>query len=107
MPLRQRDHWGSHMWAFIHTITIIDFDDSETNQRMAEPVLHALKGITMPCHHCQKHYDDHLETLDKVNMGTSMALFKWGWEFHNQINKKLGKQPLAYEHAVALWAKEI
>lgn len=46
MPLRQRDHWGSHLWAYLHTITLIDYDDSETNQRMSEPILPVLHLCT-------------------------------------------------------------
>ena len=108
MPLRQRDHWGSHLWAYLHTITLIDYDDSETNQRMSEPILPVLKQLTTPCHKCNAHYKAYVEeTLHKVNLSTSMALFKWGWELHNQINRKHQKEEISYDTAVALWAKEI
>jgi len=45
MKFIPKDHWGIHLWGFIHTITIIDYDKIDDNvlrNKHAIAVLHLL-----------------------------------------------------------------
>ena len=44
----------------------------------------------IPCKHCRKEWNESLQFLDKLDLNISMSLFKWSWEEHNKVNKKLG-----------------
>jgi hypothetical protein len=94
IEMRPRYHWGPSLWKFIHTITIIDFVD----------VISILHGIIamMPCKKCIQSYQDFLQCIGPAQY-ERMELFRYGIEYHNIINKKLGKAVISYQDAVDLW----
>lgn len=109
MPYREKQKWGTFIWGFLHTITIIDFDDSNTNKKFGEEKIKIIKELrnTIPCKHCIKIYDLYLDKLNNININESMALFKWGWELHNSVNSKLTKNEISYEEALNIWTSKI
>lgn len=109
MPLRRpADAWGTHLWGFIHTLTVIDFEP-EMNEIHQRRVIQNLKAIpdVFPCAMCLPTYQEALAKLDPLPLRESMVLFKWSWELHNAVNKKLSKPDLSYEDAIKRWTKEI
>jgi enoyl reductase-like protein len=103
--MRPRYHWGTSLWKFIHTITLIDFDDPDVQQRQVTEVISILHGILaiMPCKKCIESYQEFLQSID-ASHSERMALFRHGVAYHNQVNQKLGKPQMSYEDAVALWS---
>lgn len=69
--------WGTTLWSFIHTITILDFDDPDTQQRMTEPIIENLRGISaiIPCKKCAAHYD----TFSKPRLINEIDLEEWNY----------------------------
>jgi len=106
--LRPKLQWGASLWAFIHTITVVDSTDPHTVERMSLPCMANLRALTdsIPCHRCADTYRAHLALLPDPGSGPlkAMALFEWGWKVHNAVNAKLGRPEMTYEDAVAAWA---
>ena len=102
--------WGATLWPFIHTITIIDFVDPDTQRRMTEPIIENLRGISavIPCKSCAAHYNAFFQTeIDKRNRFGRMELFYLFVDFHNTINQKLRKPIVSHADALLLWTKMV
>lgn len=99
---RPKDHWGPHLWGYIHTICIIDF---ENNSEYVEKTIRNLIELThaIPCPKCIELYIDHLQKLDTIDKTESMVLFKWSVELHNAVNRKMRKSEMSYEDALKEW----
>ena len=69
MSFRQKDHWGTYLWGFIHTISIVDM---EHNLDYNKSALAQLKGLvnSIPCEKCKMHYKQDLEILDRLDFLT-------------------------------------
>lgn len=108
MPFREKGNWGIHLWGFIHTISIIDFQSDQNlihNSRAKE----CLKNITntIPCDKCKNLYTEYLLKLDELDMSQSMVLFNWSIDLHNAVNKKHNKPEWTYEMAQKQWCNII
>lgn len=107
MSFRQRDNWGTHLWAFIHTITIIDLgQDNRKHNSDALQVLYGLQNC-IPCVKCRQKYVNYLEKLADVNLDERMVLFRWSVDLHNEVNSKLNKEQMSYEKALEKWSKKV
>lgn len=103
MYFRPKSEWGSYLWGFIHTVTIID---SEWNEKYVKETVEILKGIEhiIPCQKCKMEYNEALSLID-VKDTKSMVLFYWSVDLHNKVNKKLNKKEWTYEMALDKWCK--
>jgi len=103
------DHWGKHLWGFLHTMTISDFSFPEANLRTQKPIVTNIKMVVnvIPCADCKAHFLQHLSTIDHVDLYKSNSLFYWTIDFHNKVNEKLGKPILSYTEAETIWCHKI
>jgi hypothetical protein len=103
---RPQHHWGHHLWAYIHTLCVIDF---ENNATFVESTMDHLKKLlhAIPCKYCKEEFAMFLERLHMYDTYKSMELFRWSVDFHNHVNRHLGKPEMPYVDAVKLWAKRI
>jgi hypothetical protein len=106
MSFRPNSHWGSGLWNFLHTITIINYEDNEMFNSRVRDNLRAVANA-IPCKHCCAHYKKFLEHLDSVDMRQPMVLFYWSVDLHNDINKRLGKSVWTYEAALEKWCRKV
>lgn len=107
MSFRPKDDWGPYLWAFIHTITIIDLgQDNIKHNSNALDVLYGLQNC-IPCLKCKDKYVKQLEKLADVNLDERMVLFRWSVDLHNEVNKKLNKEQISYETALEMWSKTV
>lgn len=99
---RPKDHWGHHLWGYIHTICIIDCGN---NSELADKTIKNLIELThaIPCPKCIHLYSDHLQKLETIDKAESMVLFKWSVELHNAVNRKMRKSEMSYEDALKTW----
>ena len=95
-------NWGRYLWGYIHTICVIDTEDMKTNVNLCLRRLHSLKEL-IPCEICFKEYYDALEKINGLDVYKPMELFRWSWQLHNNVNKKLGKREIEYEEAVLMY----
>lgn len=100
-----KNSWGSYLWGFIHTITIIDFENNkEYNDKTKEQLVNIRDCI--PCYKCKNLYKEYLEKLDNLDMTKSLVLFYWSVDLHNEVNKKLNKPEWTYHQALNEWANK-
>lgn len=106
MRFKSKDHWGTHLWGFIHAITIIDFESNESYNKNIKVILKELRDC-MPCPKCKATFKMYLDKLDDLDLTKSMILFYWSVDLHNEVNKKLNKPEWSYEMALMKWTKKI
>jgi hypothetical protein len=110
MTYRATHHWGTPLWTFIHTLTVIDSDEPNIQIRDSIKAIEILKSIPaiIPCHRCAQHYQEFFQTeIEGRDRYGRMELFDLLVEYHNQINHKLGKQIITLEEARLLWTKTV
>lgn len=107
MRFKSINHWGSYLWGFIHSITIIDYDDSEKNEIYNKKVRDILINLNdvFPCPTCKITYNVYLDKLRLLDLREGMVLFKWSVELHNEVNRKLNKPEWIYEMALLKWSE--
>lgn len=102
---RSKYHWGNGLWKFIHSITVVDSNNSEfileTNKNVVN-VLHNLINV-FPCSLCINTYKEHLLKLRELDLSEAMVLFYWSVDLHNFVNKKLDKPTWNYIDARRHW----
>jgi hypothetical protein len=99
---RPKQHWGAGLWAFIHTISVIDHQENvETNKAMIEKLRAIL--FVLPCPKCKGLYLQYLTKLDLIDIRAPIALFYWSVDLHNAVNAKLGKPLWSYDMAKNTW----
>ena len=106
LQYRPLENWGSHLWAFMHTVCVVDFDDSAQHVQRVLAVLRALKDA-IPCRKCASEYELWLANLERTQVSRGMELFWWSVDFHNSVNTKLGKPILSREDALGRWTIQI
>lgn len=93
--------FGPGLWWSLHidSINIINSEDAEyyiktTNRKLA----------SIPCQECRNHALDYLSKnpVTKYN-ALEEGYFRWGWEFHNTVNRRLGKVELTYDEAKMIY----
>jgi len=106
LDLRPKFQWGTHLWSYIHTITVIDYANCENSTIKAIEILKNIKNV-IQCPVCVKKYEEHLNKLDSIDPSQPMVLFQWAFELHNDVNKKLNKPEITYEEAINIWCNKI
>ena len=103
---RPKQHWGPPLWAFIHTICVIDF---EHNDSFVEDATSHVKNLVhvIPCKYCKEKYKMFLDRLPSYDIYKSMELFRWSVDLHNHVNRHLNKPEITYEAAVDLWTRKL
>jgi len=110
MQNRATHHWGTPLWIFLHTITVIDSDEPNIQIRDSIKAIEILKSLPaiIPCYRCAQHYQEFFQTeIEGRDRYGRMELFDLLVEYHNQINHKLGKQIITLEEARLLWTKTV
>ena len=110
IPVISNRHWGNPLWTLLHTITVVDNSDPAIQLRDSMRVIEILRNIHMiiPCHKCAAHYQEFFQTeIEGQDLHRRMELFDLLVDFHNQINKKLGKPIKTLDEARLLWTKPI
>jgi hypothetical protein len=108
--MRPLYHWGTKLWAYLHTITIIDSDEPAVQALESTRIIEILRNIPaiIPCHKCAAHYREFFQTeIEGQTRSKRMELFNLIVEYHNKINQKLGKPIRTQEEAQSQWTNTI
>jgi hypothetical protein len=103
---RPKYTWGSIIWNYIHSISIIDYVDNEIHVNEVKKYLESVDNI-LPCKHCRDTFKIWVDKLDNIDINERMVLFKWSVDLHNEVNKKLNKKIWTYEEAVERWCNKL
>lgn len=94
--------FGPGTWWNLHMdgLNADNYDDQQTYIRNVNKKLAAL-----PCLECRNHAMEYLikNPVNKFS-GIEEGYFRWSWEFHNTVNKRLGKPELPYDLAKSLYS---
>ena len=73
--LRNKYTWGTYLWGYIHTITIIDCMNPDHYTNMVINLLKNIKNVIY-CQGCVPIYEQYLEKLDGLDKNEPMVLFR-------------------------------
>lgn len=83
--------YGPGMWYSIHQ----DAKIADKNLTRDEFIKNLKSKFELfPCDKCKEHINSYIKDFP---IEKSENLFYWTWKFHNDVNKRLGKQEFAYE----------
>jgi Erv1 / Alr family len=98
--------WGKYVWTSVH-ILALGYPDKPTPEDMQNyKTFYTDLWKVIPCHKCSINYKKHLDDLpiDKY-LTDNMSLFRWTVEFHNIVNKELGKKEWSFEETLDKFRK--
>lgn len=90
------EKWGPHTWATLHSFALRS--DTLNTIDTFNTFLTTLE-VLIPCTKCRNDFKIYIQTL-KPQIGKA---FQWTVDFHNHVNKKLGKPILNFVEATKLW----
>ena len=84
--------WGPNFWRTFHTVL-----ESSPEYISNEVLNHYIKFIkyffiTLPCETCATDAVFYFKGNQPAGIKTRTELIKWGIDFHNHVNRKLGKK---------------
>jgi len=94
--------WGPIFWATMH-IAALGYADEPTyaEKRAAKEFYMALQYM-LPCPVCRDHFKDILVALPvDAWLDNRKSLTEWTWMAHNQVNQRLGRQPITKDEFFA------
>jgi len=94
--------WGPRAWYWLHVFAINynGTDKEKTLQRLVSFIR------TLPCHTCREHGTEYLKQ-NRPDMSSSETFQLWVWNFHNSVNKKLGKPFVTFDEYLQKYTDEI
>lgn len=85
--------WGNSIWIMMHFIAANLPSNSLTREeKISFKAFIVCIRYLLPCEECRNHMNSFLEevSLDDF-LNTGLDVFTWTWNFHNNVNKRLGK----------------
>ena len=90
-----------HLWKKIHKKAKRSIKDKDKKK-----FVKYIKGIyrSIKCKECKGHMKGYLtrERLSKYYM-IDNGLFVWSWKFHNDVNRRIGKEEINLEDAYSMY----
>ncbi len=85
--------FGPGTWIATHVLALV----SDQNEDYAFYSLYIYRMVhALPCGQCRKHG---VRYIDKYPVPKSGSMFNWSIDFHNAVNKRLGKPEMSIEQA--------
>jgi hypothetical protein len=86
-----KEVWGPKMWEVMHTFSF-SYPISPSNvEKQAASNFYNSIGILIPCKECSNHCLQYVK-INPPNVNSKDDLIDWVYNFHNEVNKRLGKQ---------------
>ena len=98
--------WGSQAWTFLHHSSFAYPDKpTEEQQKQASNFFESL-SVMLPCPKCASHWTELLKE-HPPDVTSRKTLTRWLWARHNDVNKRLGKKVVSFEHAKYLYDESL
>lgn len=96
-PSRWTQFFGPSTWRALHAITFT-FPENPTDKDKQEYLdfVQALSKV-LPCPQCRSHMMDYIKN-NPIDVSSQLAFSKWGVDFHNAVNQRIGKPVIPYEN---------
>lgn len=101
--------WGKHMWTSIHFIALAYPDVPTEQDKLTFHSFYTNLYKVLPCHKCRDHLKETLENeypLHANFLKNKDELFKWTFNLHNIVNKRLNKKIITLEEAYDIFMKK-
>jgi|TARA_B110000261_G_C13061231_1_gene348254 hypothetical protein len=92
--MASKKEWGNICWFLFHTLAYKLNNDAHIG-KLLEQILSICNNL--PCEDCASHATSILNTVNVSNIKTRKDLIKLMLDFHNIINKRLGKAEYTIE----------
>lgn len=99
---------GPGMWASLHVDAIYATTDVLKNSFITNT---NAKCDNFRCKTCQPHFRKFIDTHPfneywniRDIKGRDVGFFKWTWELHNEVNKRLNKYQPTFDEAYEFWS---
>lgn len=87
------------IWYIIHTLALY-----ATTNELKHNYIITINSIAknFPCETCKPDFEKFIKTHSLISYkhDKETGYFKWSWELHNMVNKKLNKSLVSYEDAL-------
>ena len=98
--------WGKYIWTSIHMIALGYPDKPTQEDKLNYKQFYINLWKVIPCYKCSINYQKHWDELPIDNyLHDNMSLFKWTVDFHNIVNKELGKKEWTFEETLEKFRK--
>jgi len=96
--------FGPHYWYMLHNMSL-NYQMNPT--RVARQKMRAFVEVLpylLPCRNCSEHAKEFMASADLDKALTNRkTLFTFMWNFHNHVNKRLGKPQMSFKDALDLY----
>ena len=100
------DYIGPGYWASFHRKARY----ADTKDKKEEVLRSIVQDIDkFPCNNCRTHAIKYLKDnpiSETLNNNNKYSLFFWTVNFHNSVNKRLGKEIVEQSRAILMWSDE-
>lgn len=98
--------WGKYIWTSIHIIALGYPENPTQEDKDNYKNFYINLWRVIPCYKCSINYKKHLEELPIDNhLNDNISLFRWTVDFHNIVNKELGKKEWTFEESLEKFRK--
>lgn len=103
-PQREPSQFGPHFWYMLHTMAL-NYPMSPTRFAKAKmkSFLQAIPFL-LPCRECTEHAKEFMAHANtEAALQNKESLFTFLWNFHNLVNKRLGKPEMPFNEALNMY----
>jgi hypothetical protein len=94
--------WGPVMWRILHNMAI-QYPDSPTYANACNMYQRIWDFVDkIPCSDCRKNATKYIVD-NPPNLYDSEKLQRWVWQFHNDVNKRVGNRQVTYDEYKTLY----
>jgi hypothetical protein len=92
--MASKKEWGNIVWFLFHTL-VYKLNNEAHIGKLLEQIISICHNL--PCEDCTKHASNILKTINISDIKTRSDIIKLMLDFHNIINKRLGKDEYTIE----------
>lgn len=100
--------WGSHLWKYLHYLTLAYPDSPPLETQMLYKDFFLNLHNFIPCEKCRINYKRHLEELPLTDeiLRSRNSLIRWLFDIHNIVNKETGKKQLGFDEFLDIYTQD-
>ena len=91
--------WGPSLWRVLHSLSFSIEDGNKNDRKNFLDVLESLQTL-LPCEDCRQHFCAYMK---ENNPNDAEDLAVWTFNFHNEVNTRLGKPQYAFNDVSKLY----
>lgn len=102
--MTSKDIWGPCAWKFLHTITFAYPESPSLEEKRNHKLFFEQLQNILPCKICRQHFRENLKKYPiEYGLESRKDLIKWLVDFHNEVNKSLGKRQYSYQEVYDMY----